>query len=172
MPEQHDRKNVKVEIFKLANKLKARMGSRFQEQDTGFLAPEAIAEADRAIADLCETSSQMMNDLMTELARAWESMRNMPLSPERETRAREIFNRAHEIKDIGAMCGYGLAAHFAESLRDYIGQTTLNIQAQVIIVQAHMDALQFVITHELRKDEGEKAEELKRMVKIAIEKYG
>lgn len=162
---------IKVEIFRLANHLKARMGARFMKQETGFLAPEAIAEADKAILELCETSPETMAKLMADLVAAWNKMRVMNESPERQQRAQEIFTRAHEIKDIGAMCGYDLAAYFAESLRDYIGKTTLNIQAQIIIVQAHLDALQYVISNNLKDDAGPKAEDLKRMVKIAIEKY-
>lgn len=165
-------KSVKVEIIRLANQLKARMGARFLKQETGFLDPEAIAEADKAIEELCETSPETMAQLMADLMTAWEKMRTMKDSPERQEMAQEIFTRAHEIKDIGAMCGYELAAHFAESLRDYIGQTTLNIQAQIIIVQAHLDALQYVLNHNLKDNAGPKAEDLKRMVKIAIDKYG
>lgn len=170
-PPAEGEKDIKVEIFRLANHLKARMGARFMKQETGFLDPQAIAEADKAITELCETSPQTMAKLMADLMAAWEEMRVMDESPARHESAQNIFTRAHEIKDIGATCGYELAAYFAESLRDYIGKTTLNIQAQVIIVQAHLDALQYVIGNDLKDDAGPKAEDLKRMVKIAIEKY-
>lgn len=170
MPPQNKDK-IMVQVYKLTNHLKARMGARFKEQETGFLPPEAIAEADNAIAQLCETSHETMTNLLAGLAAAWEGMRVMEASVEREAMAQRIFTLAHEVKDVGAMCGYDLASYFAESLRDYIGKAEMNIKAQVIIIQAHMDALQIVIGQNIKTDAGPKAEELKRMVKVAIDKY-
>ncbi|MBU0799993.1 MAG: Hpt domain-containing protein [Alphaproteobacteria bacterium] len=172
MPAPNEPKGIKVEIYKLANHLKARMGARFaQQEEPGFIPPEAIAEADGYITALCEASPQTMNELWGTISGLWEQMRVMEQSVERENIANKIFTAAHEIKDVGAMCGYELAAHFAESLRDYIGHAELNIKAQVIIIQAHMDAIQIVIHNNLKTDAGPKAEELKKMVKVAIEKY-
>ena len=162
---------IKVEIFKLANHLKARMGIRFEKQDTGFLDPEAIAEADKAIAVMCETSHETITKLLEDLNAQWLAMRDMPESTARIEIAQNVFTLAHEIKDIGSMCGYDLAAHFAESLRDYIVKTELSIRAQIVICQAHIDAIQAVIHKDLRREAGPEAEELKKMVKIAIEKY-
>ena len=69
------------------------------------------------------------------------------------------------------MCGYGLIAYFAESLRDYIARTDLNLKAQVVIIQAHLDAMQMCHRKGFRTDAGPEAEELKKMVKMAIDKY-
>ena len=160
-----------IEMYKLVNHLKRRMGPQFEKQDTGFLPPEAIEEADKLIATLCETSSDTMTALYAQLNAEWDKMRQLDPSVEREIAAQKIFTIAHEIKDIGAMCGYELAAHFGESLRDYIALTELNIKAQVVIIQAHMDALHIVIRQNIKTDAGPKAEELKRMVKMAIDKY-
>lgn len=170
MPAPTD-KGIKVEIFKLANHLKARMGARFERQKEAFLAPEAIVEADKLIADLCETSPQTMTALLQALTDLWAQMRVMPEGPERHALGQKVFMQAHEIKDIGAMCGYELVAHFAESLRDYVGRSELNISAQLVIIQAHIDAMQAVMRQNIKSDAGPKAEELKAMVKIAIGKY-
>lgn len=166
------RGGIKVEIYRLANRLKRRMGAQYEKQEqAGFLAPEAIAEADKLIAALCETSNDTMNALLAQLAAEWDRMRQLDPSLERDAAAQKIFTTAHEIKDIGEMCGYELAAHFAESLRDFIAMTELSIKAQIIIIQAHIDALQIVIRQDIKTDAGPKAEELKRMVKMAVDKY-
>lgn len=167
------KKGPKIEMYKLVNNLKRRMGNQFEKQEgEGFLDPAAIAEADKLIVSLCQTSSETMGALYDQLNVEWGRMRQLESSVERDAAAQKIFTAAHEIKDIGEMCGYELAAHFAESLRDFIMTTKLNIKAQVIIIQAHMDALQITIKQDIKVDAGPKADELKRMVKLAIDKYG
>ena len=89
----------------------------------------------------------------------------------RQEKSEEIFTLSHEIKDIASLCGYALTAHFAESLRDYIAETALNLKNQKVIIQAHIDALTIVHKQNIKEDGGPAAEELKKMVKIAIEKY-
>lgn len=162
---------LKVEVFKLANRLKSLMGARFQDHEEGFLAPEAIAEADKLIEDLCANGAQMITERLESLTTLWPKMREMPNSPERTELSEQIFTLAHEIKDMGAMCGYDVITYFAESLRDYIGRTDLNLNAQVVIIQAHMDAMQIVHKQGLKTEAGPETEELKKMVKMAIDKY-
>ena len=162
---------MKIEIYKLVNRLKPRMGVRFEKQESGFLDDSIIAEADKLIAEVCETSPQVIEQHLGNLTALWMEIREKPVSPERNEASQKIFTLAHEIKDIGAMCGYELLAYFAESLRDYIGRTDLNLKAQIVITQAHIDAMQTVHRLGVRKDAGPQAEELKKMVKMAIEKY-
>lgn len=162
---------MKVEIIRLVNHLKAKMGSRYQDQDTGFLPEEMIQEADELIVALCQDSPARISKLLSELTAHWQEMRSLKDSEERHKMGQMVFTISHEIKDIGAMCGYPLVAHFAESLRDYIAQSEVNIKAQEVIVQAHLDAMYVVSSRSLREDAGPEAEELKRMVKIAIDKY-
>lgn len=161
----------KVEIFKLVNHLKGKMGIRYEKQETGFLPPEAIIEADKIITDLCANSGETITMNVDKLSKLWDKMREMKDSPERQSISKQIFMLSHEIKDIGLMCGYDLVAYFAESLRDYIGRTELNISAEKVIIQAHLDAMNAVNRLGLKDKEDPKAEELKKMVKIAIEKY-
>jgi chemotaxis protein histidine kinase CheA len=161
---------MKVEIYKLANSLKKRMGDAFAKQDEGFLAPSAIAEADKLIAEICATSPETIAKHLETLEGLWKMLRDGDASQRQDT-AVQIFATAHEIKDIGAMCGYDLLAYFAESLRDYIERTELNLQAQVVIVQAHLDAMKVVHQRGFRKQAGPEAEELKLMVQKAIDKY-
>ena len=164
-------KGFRVQVFKLVNNLKGRMGLRPDDTEPGYLAPEMIAEADDLIVALCQDSPARIGKLLSELTAHWQEMRGMKESEERHKMSQMVFTLSHEIKDIGAMCGFTLVAHFAESLRDYIGRTELNLKAQEVIVQAHLDAMTLVSSRNIRDDAGPEAEELERMVKIAIDKY-
>ncbi len=160
-----------MEIYKLANRLKAMMGARYQNQDEGFLEPEMIETADKFIASLCVDSPKVITEQLEKITGLWTKMKDMQASNERAEIAELIFTVAHEIKDVGSMCGFELIAYFAESLRDYIGRTDLNLKAQVVIIQAHLDAMLIVNRQGYTVDAGPEAEELKKMVRKAIEKY-
>ncbi|MCB1556020.1 MAG: hypothetical protein KDJ15_01775 [Alphaproteobacteria bacterium] len=164
---------ISVRIFRVANRLKKKLGVRplWAEKEPGYIDPKAVTEGEALIRERCKKCPEAIAHFLEKLTTAWSVMRDMPESPERQALSREIFTLSHEIKDIGALCGYDLASYFAESLRDYIEQTELNLQAQRVIIQAHIDALTVVSRQGLKTDGGDAAEELKHMVKIAIEKY-
>ena len=163
--------DVKVRVFRLANRLRNKLGIRAQNDHPGHIDPEAIKEADKLIADRCAECPVTIKAYLDELAAQWRGMRDMPQSPERDQIAQKVFTTAHEIKDIGSMCGYGLPAYFAESLRDFVAKTELELEAQRVIIQAHVDALQVVIKKDIRDIDAPEAAELKKMVKVAIDKY-
>lgn len=162
---------MKVEIIRLVNHLKAKMGIRYEDQDTGFLPEEAIQEADDLIVSLCQDSPARIAMLLEEVKAHWGEMKGMKEGPDRQAMSEKVFTLSHEVKDIAAMCGFPLLAHFAESLRDYIGKSELSIKAQEVIVQAHLDAMMVIRHRNLRDESAAEAEELKRMVKLAIDKY-
>ncbi len=170
-PNNPDDNNFKVRVYKLANVLKARLGPDFKNQEQGFLAPEAIEEADKYIKTLCVDCPGTIEKHLGVLSALWAQMKDAPDTPERADMTCQIFTLAHEIKDVGSMCDYELISYFAESLRDYIEQTELNIQAQIVIIQAHLDAMQICHRQGFKKEAGPEAEELKKMVKKAIDKY-
>lgn len=162
-----------VEIYKMRNSLKDKLGALriHKNEDEGHLAEEQIDEANALIADLCANCINDIGANLDKLNAAWKEMQDLPNGDAREEKSQEIFTHAHEIKDIASLCGYTLAAHFAESLRDYIAETALNLKNQRIIIQAHIDALSVVHKGDLKEDGGPAAEELKKMVKVAIQKY-
>lgn len=164
---------MKVEIFKIANRLKQKLGVRPNDYqgDGGFIDPSAVEEADKLIEALCEECPSSVGGFLNELSGKWDRMKDMQDTPERQALAQEVFTVAHEIKDISSMCGYELISHFAESLRDYVGQTELSLDAQRVIIQAHIDAITVAHKQEMKESGGEAAEELKKIVKIAIYKY-
>lgn len=163
--------SIKVEIYRLANSLKEKLGMNVKKDAVGFIDPAAIAEADLLVAELCKECSGTLAGYLDQITTDWQEMRELPASEKREKIARDIFTLSHEIKDVGSMCGYNLAAYFAESLRDYIERTELSLEAQRVIIQAHVDALHVVIKQDMREADSTQAEELKKMVKVATDKY-
>jgi uncharacterized protein YjaZ len=112
-----------------------------------------------------------MGKHLMQLDALWAEMRDMQDNEKRDELSKQIFTVSHEIKDIGSMCGYELIAYFAESLRDYISLAEPSLKAQRVIVQAHIDAMNVTHKRGIKSDGGPIADELKGMVRVAIEKY-
>ena len=163
---------IEIEVFKQKyNLLKNKLGAQIRNNEEGFLAEESIEEADNLIKDLCANCAEEIKTELDKLTSTWNEMKDMPAGEKRNALGERIYTTSHEIKDIGSLCGYTLAAYFAESLRDYIAETALNLENQRIIIQAHVDAINTVLKADIKEDGGPEAEELKKMVKVAIEKY-
>jgi len=167
-----DKENATIKIYNQKhNSLKNKMGMRPQTNEDGHINPDHIEEAEGLVLEICKTGEDAIGKTLEILSNVWNEMQTLPSSPQRQEKSEEIFTLAHEIKDIGSLCGYTLSAYFAESLRDYIAETALNLKNQKIIIQAHIDAMNAVHKAGIKEDAGPAAEELKTMVKVAIEKY-
>jgi len=163
---------MKVEIIKIANHLKMKLGIRPSgEEGDGFIDPDAVIKADQLIEERCQDCKSSIASFLKDLNIVWDKMRDMSKGQDRNVLSEKLFTQSHEIKDIAAMCGYKLIADFAESLRDYIQETELSVEAQRVIIQAHIDAITVAHKKELKEDGGPAAEELKALIKVAIEKY-
>ncbi len=162
----------RVEIIKQKyNLLKNKAGARSNMQLDGFIDDKKIKAADELIVKVCMNSEHELKRQINKLTKLWDCIQKMPDSDERKEKTQEILTIAHEIKDIGALCDYNLVAYFAESLRDYIGEITMNLKNQRIIIQAHIDALSTVLKTGVSDETDPIAKELKSKVKIAIEQY-
>lgn len=176
MPAQNDppsgsKPGAKIEKINVTNYLRARVGASSRANEEGYIAPEAIEEADKLISALCVDCPATIGGLLKDVTGVWTKMQTAKDHAESQELSQQMFTLAHEIKDVSAMCQFTLLSYFAESLRDYIGQTELNLQAQIVITQAHIDAMQIVHKKGVKTDAGPEAEELKKMVKKAIDKY-
>lgn len=160
-----------VEIFHRANKLKAKVGGNPHSNTEGKISPEAIAKADALIQNFCKDCPAMMSEALYKLSSQWKVMKISQNSEERKDIAQKIFTQAHEVKDVAGTCGYHLMADFGESLRDYIVKTELNVDAHRIIIQAHIDAMAAAFRDNIKESENQAAEDLKKAVRIAIEKF-
>lgn len=165
--------SYKIEMIRIRASLQDKLGAFHirKNESEGYIEEKKVNDAEDLIKDVCKTCLEDIGKNLEKLSDSWKDMQDLPQGSKREKKAKEIFTFAHEIKDIGSLCGYTLIAHFAESLRDYIAETALNLKNQRIIIQAHVDALTVVHKNNLKEDGGPAAEELKKMVKVAIDKY-
>ena len=169
MMEKEQNEKTKVKIHKRENMLKKRAAAVLHTNEAGRLDPKYIEEAEKLIDDMCEDCGEEIGKNLEELSVCWTEMQTK--SDDREKRTEQIFTLAHEIKDIAQLCKRDLVAYFAESLRDYIAETTLSVEGQRIIIQAHIDAITAAYKNDIYDDGGPAAEELRKIVKVAIDKY-
>jgi chemotaxis protein histidine kinase CheA len=160
-----------VEIFNRINRLRAKAGGNPNDTREGTLQPGMVEKADELIADFCKDCTTVVTTVLEKLSAKWKEMSGMEKSSTRDRLAQEVFTLAHEVKDVAGLCGYTLMSEFGESLRDYIIETKLDREAQIVIIQAHVDAMNAALRNDIRDDGGPAAQELKALVKVAIEKY-
>lgn len=160
-----------VEIFNRVNRLKIKAGGSLKA-GPGQIDPKFIEEADKKITDMCGECTVFIKEVLAELTEEWNAMKAAQATEAREDSRNKVFTSAHEIKDLAGMCGYPLLCDLGESLRDYIANTALDVDAQSVIVQAHIDAMNVAHRDEIKDDGGETALLLKEAVKKAIEKHG
>lgn len=163
-------KGDSVSVFHRINRLRIKAAGK-AEGPPGQIDPERIRKADEFIGKICADCRTLISGVLEKIVVGWERMRGLPDSDERKAASQSLFLLAHEIKDVAGMCGYGLLSHFAESLRDYVVETDLSLDARRVIVQAHVDALQAVFRADIKDESVPEAEALKIAVRQAIEKY-
>ena len=168
---QDEAQNTAEIIMPKYNLLKNKAGLRNNMKLSGFIDDKKIAAADEVIAKACMTCEQELKKQIGTLTELWDCIQKLPESDERKDKSQEIFTIAHEIKDISSLCGHSLISHFAESLRDYVGEVAMNMKNQHIIIQAHINALSTVLKTGVSDETDPIAQELKEKVKIAIEQY-
>lgn len=171
MSSSDKKKEGDVQVYNRINRLKAKAGGNPNDDREGQLQPGMIERADELIADFCEDCDTVVRAALNQLSAKWREMADMDKSSTRDRLAQEIFTLAHEVKDVAGLCGYTLMSEFGESLRDYIAETTLELDAQRVIVQAHVDAMNAAFRDNIRDEGGPAAQELKALVKVAIDKY-
>lgn len=164
----------KIKMFKMPNFLRAKAGIHEVEHEVKKRAeidPKGMREAEKIVEEMKKQCPAAVQAYLIELSQIWNDMKELPNNDERQALSDRAFTLAHQIKDMAAMGGATLTAYFAESLRDYIGETELNLKAQQVIIQAHIDAMNTIEKHGVQDAQSPLAEELKTMVKIAVEKY-
>lgn len=169
-----EKKDVKVEQFHRVNRLKLRVGGTLTDHEAGQIDPKLVRAADKIVAKTANKGQEKIDEMLVRLVAAWAALRDLPedADPKAARKAQEdVFFLAHEIKDMAALCGYGLITDFAESLRDYIERAELGSDARRVIVQAHVDTLQAALRAGILDADHTMARQLWDAIQRAIEKY-
>jgi hypothetical protein len=161
-----------VEVFKRVNRLKLKAGGGLND-GPGKIDSGAIERANTVVQSMASLYPREIKNVLAALDKQWDKIKVLPEEhPERKKLAEKTSNTANQIKDLAGTFGYTLMEYFGESLRDYILETDLSKKQHFTIVQAHIDVMGVAYRENLKDDDGGPvAEELKKMVNAAIDKY-
>lgn len=165
-----NKNNGQVEVFHRINKLKAKAGLAPHDNAQGVINPEKVKTAQDIIDKKEEEYPNEVKDILTKLSASWSDYKDA-LDDERTELLEKIYNYSNNIKDLTSMYKHDLMSHFGLSLRDFCEKIDLHKQEHHVIVQSHIDVMWVTYEEKLRSDKSEKAEELKKVVALAIEKY-
>jgi len=161
-----------VEIIHRRNRIKEKIADDPQNLSTvGFIDPAAIARADSLIENSGQAYQKELDDSLASLATLWQQARAEHGSSGAKECLDNIHRTANFIKDIASTYHYDLMAYFAESLRDFIDTIDLNNAAHDTIIDAHFKTMKIAGQHGLRDENSPQAQELKKIVALAITKH-
>ena len=163
-------KSSKVTVFHRINKLKLKAGIPLHDEVHGYIKPEDINKAQYAIDEKEKEYPIEVKIMLEKLEKTWEELK--ATSPDKRAKLLDkIYNFANNIKDITSTYDHDLMHHFSLSLRNFCEKINVEKQQHHTIVQAHLDVMWVTYDEKLRKDDSEKAQELKMVVAVAIKKY-
>lgn len=158
----------KVEVFHRVNKLKLKAAGDV-DAVAGFIDPEAIKRAQKGIDDQESVYPREIEDVLKNIEAAWK--RALKDKSQVKEAFGEIYHFANHVRDLASTFGFGLMQHFGTSLRDFAEKIDVGNPAHHTIVKAHLDVMRIVYDEGIKDNGGPKAEELKKIVAIAIEKF-
>ena len=159
---------LKVRIFRLRNRLKAKVGGSGLG-GPGEFSEDILARVQAEFKAMAEDYPDWVQGHLKALHEACEKARAD--SDRRKERFSEINEIAHEMKGQGGTFGYPLITTFSDSLYDFTRDDSGLSDNHVEIVKAHIDAMKVVISDRIEGDGGPAGAELTRTLQQAIKKY-
>lgn len=160
-----------VEIFHRINKLKKKAGLSLTDGKKGVVDHAAVKRAQNAIDEKENEYPPTVKDLINQISQIWKSIKDMPNEEEQKQALETVYHLANNVKDITETYNHNLMHHFSLSLRDFCEIVDLKKSEHNIIVEAHLNVMLITYEEKLKNDETAQAEELKNVVRQAIEKY-
>ena len=116
----------------------------------GAIDPAAIAKAEAALKSLASNFTQWLNDEITKLENARQTVRNEGVSAET---MENLYLRAHDLKGLGTTYGYQLITRIAGSLCRMIDDKEKRATVPLELVDAHIDAIKAAVRDDIKSDE-------------------
>jgi hypothetical protein len=126
-------------------RMKVGGGARF-----GAIDPAAIAKAEAALKGLSGNFAQWLNDELTKLEAARQTVRTAGVTTES---MESLYLRAHDLKGLGTTYGFPLVTRIAGLLCRLIDDKDKRLSAPMSLVDAHIDAIKAAVRDDI-KDEG------------------
>lgn len=134
----------KAQVIQIPNTLRAKVGGKM-----GALDPATLAKAEEALSSLSDQFDNWLDDEVTKLEKAQETIRNDGLSPKN---AEALYFRCHDLKGLGTTYGYPLITRIAGSVCKMLDEETIRMQSPRVLIDAHVDAIRAIVRGKI-KDE-------------------
>lgn len=161
----------KVKIFHRINKLKRKAGAESNDDRPGFIDPGALKKAQEYIRAQEEHYPEEVSRILSKLSNTWNELKVEKDDKRAQTQLSWLYNYANNVKDMSETYKYDLMEHFGKSLRDFCEYIDVRNKAHHVIVEAHINVMRIAYSENIKDKHTPKAEELKRIVAQAIEKY-
>jgi len=134
------------QMIQAPNTLRLKVGgSRF-----GAIDPAAIAKAEAALKSLSGNFAQWLNDEVSKLEAARQTVRTEGLTAEN---MESLYLRAHDLKGLGATYGFPLITRIAGLLCRLIDDKSKRLQAPMGLVDAHIDAIKAAVRDDIKNED-------------------
>jgi chemotaxis protein histidine kinase CheA len=135
------------QIIQVPNTLRLKVGGSGR---LGALDPSAIAKAEAALKSLSGNFAQWLQDEITKLENARQTVRQQGVTPES---MENLYLRAHDLKGLGTTYGYQLITRIAGSLCRLIDDKEKRAITPLELVDAHIDAIKAAVRDDIKSDE-------------------
>lgn len=134
-----------AQVFRPPNTLRMKVGGGF-----GGIDANAIAKAEAALQAMSAQFGQWLEDELTKLDAAQSAIRTQGLTPET---GEALYCRAHDLKGLGTTYQYPLVTRIAGSLCKLLDDASKRVNAPMVLVDAHVDAIKAVVRDKIQTDE-------------------
>ena len=116
----------------------------------GGIDPAAIARAEAALKSLSGNFAQWLNDEITKLEGARQTVRAEGVTPEN---MESLYLRAHDLKGLGATYGFPLITRIAGLLCRLIDDKAKRYATPMALVDAHIDAIKAAARDDIKTEQ-------------------
>lgn len=133
-----------AQVIRPPNTLRMKVGGGF-----GINA-DAITKAEEALKAMSAQFSQWLNDEVAKLDQAQADIREQGYTPQT---AEALYFRAHDLKGLGTTYEYPLVTRLAGSLCRLLDDADTRMNAPVVVLDAHIDAIRAVVRDQIKTDD-------------------
>lgn len=134
-----------AQVIRPPNMLRAKVGGAF-----GGIDANAIAKAEEALKAMSGQFGQWLQDEIVKLEAAQNAIRTQGYTPQT---AEGLYFRAHDLKGLGATYQYPLVTRLAGSLCKLMDDPTKRMDAPLMLIDAHIDAIRAVVRDQIQTDD-------------------
>ena len=134
-----------AQVIRPPNTLRMKVGGAF-----GGIDASAIAKAEEALKAMSAQFGQWLQDEIVKLDKAQGDIRAQGYN---DATAEALYFRAHDLKGLGTTYQYPLVTRLAASLCRMMDDPVKRMDAPVVLLDAHIDAIKAVVRDQIQTDD-------------------